>query len=82
MAVENDSGSDSQGLDGEAASLDHAVERLSERFPDVPRTHIEELVKEHQEQYNGAPVRDFVPVLVEHDAKKQLRAETASSRSA
>jgi hypothetical protein len=62
------------GLNDESAALAHAAERLSDRFPDVPREEIDRLVEEHREEYDGAPVRDFVPVLVEHDVKEDLRA--------
>ncbi|WP_158862218.1 three-helix bundle dimerization domain-containing protein [Leifsonia sp. AG29] len=76
MTIENEQRRLSEGLDDESAALEHAAERLSERFPQVPREHIEELVEKHHEQFDGAPVRDFVPVLVEHDVKTELRAET------
>ena len=61
------------GLGDESVALTHAVDRLSDRFPDVPREDIDRLVQEHSEEYDGAPVRDFVPVLVEHDVKEELR---------
>lgn len=62
----------------ESAAFEHAAERLSERYPEVPREHIEELVEKHREEFDEAPVRDFVPVLVEHDVKAELREEAGS----
>ncbi|MFP3464160.1 three-helix bundle dimerization domain-containing protein [Leifsonia sp. SIMBA_070] len=59
----------------EDIAVEHAADRLVERFPEVPREHIEELVEEHHEEFEGAPVRDFVPVLIEHDVKQELNAE-------
>jgi hypothetical protein len=63
-----------EGLTDESVALEHAAERISEKFPDVPREDIDRLVEEHSEEYDGAPVRDFVPVLVEHEVKAELRA--------
>jgi molybdate-binding protein len=62
------------GLADESAALEHAAERISEKFPEVPRERIDRLVEERSDDYDGASVRDFVPVLVEHDVKAELRA--------
>jgi hypothetical protein len=57
-------------------SLDAVVDRLAERFPTVDRPHIEEIVDTEATALDeGAHVRDFIPVLVEHEAKEQLRTE-------
>jgi len=70
------------GLSDQTVALEHAAERLSARFPEVPREDIDRLVEERSEEYDDAPVKDFVPVLVEHDVKAELResAESASER--
>jgi len=67
------------GLQDEAVALEHAAERLSDRFPEVPKEQIDQLVEEHYEQYENAPVRDFVPVLVEHEVRTELDAENAAA---
>ena len=59
----------------EAAAGEHAADRLADRFPDVDRDRIDELVEQRHREFDGAPVRDFVPVLVEHDVKQELREE-------
>ncbi|MGO4533343.1 three-helix bundle dimerization domain-containing protein [Leifsonia sp. 2MCAF36] len=59
----------------EDIAVERAAERLAERYPGVPRERIDELVEKHHEGFDGAPVRDFVPVLIEHDVKEQLNAE-------
>jgi hypothetical protein len=59
----------------EDIAVEHAAERLADRFPEVPREHIDELVEKKHEEFDGAPVRDFVPVLIEHDVKQELNAE-------
>ena len=47
------------------------VERLSQRFPDVSREVVEAAVRVEHEGLDG-PVRDYVPVLVEHAARDRL----------
>lgn len=59
----------------EEVAMSHAVDRLAERFPHVPRERIVELVHDHHRDFTGAPVRDFIPVLIEHDIKRELAAE-------
>ena len=64
--------------DSEHEALLHIVQRLSERFPDIGPEHIREIAAAEFESFEGAHVRDFVPVLVERKVKEQLRAEHAS----
>lgn len=59
----------------EEVAIGHAVDRLAQRFPRVPRDRIVDLVHERHLDYTGAPVRDFIPVLIEHDVKRELAAE-------
>jgi hypothetical protein len=63
----------------ELIAVEHAAARLSERFPHIPRERIEQLVRERHGEFEGAPVRDFVPVLVEHDVKRLLAAEAGET---
>ena len=62
--------------DEENIAVEHAADRLAERFPEVDREHIEE-----HDTFEGAPVRDFVPVLVEHDVKQKLAEELSDDRT-
>lgn len=59
----------------EEVAIGHAVDRLVQRFPLVPRDRIVDLVHERHLDYTGAPVRDFIPVLIEHDVKRELAAQ-------
>ncbi|WP_235493401.1 three-helix bundle dimerization domain-containing protein [Leifsonia sp. Leaf336] len=59
----------------EEVAIGHAVDRLAERFPAVPRDRIIDLVHQRHLEYTGAPVRDFIPVLIEHDVKRELLAD-------
>ena len=51
------------------------LERLAGRFPAVERRRIETVVNEAREHLADGPIRDFVPVLVEHESFKRLRKE-------
>ena len=53
----------------------NVVDRLAARFPTLARDHIAEVVDEEHERLNGARVRDFIPLLVEHEATERLRLE-------
>jgi hypothetical protein len=62
----------------EQKAVDEVAERLAERFPDVPHQHVVEVVSDVHAALDGNPIRDFVPVLVEHDARRRLVAEGAA----
>jgi hypothetical protein len=61
----------------EERDVEAVVHRLADRFPDVAREHVAEVVTGAHRQLEGNRIRDFVPVLVEHDARGRLRAEGA-----
>jgi len=65
----------------ETIAVEHAAERLADRFPEVPREQIDELVEKHHEEFDDASVRDFVPVLVEHEVRKDLTADASPTGS-
>jgi hypothetical protein len=63
-------------------AITEIVGRLSTRFPSYPTLTIREIVSHAYEQFNDALVRDFVEVLVEKQAKQQLKIldlETAAA---
>lgn len=55
------------------------IDRLSQHFPGTTRDHITETVDTGFRALSENPVRAFVPNLVEHDARSQLRREARSS---
>ena len=59
--------------DGESTAT--VIDRLAARFPTLEREHITQVVNEEHDRLNGARVRDFIPVLVEHEATERLRLE-------
>lgn len=69
--------------ENEDAAVEHVVERLTDQFPAVTPEVVEDTVTEIHDEFDAAPVRDFVPVIVEHDAKEKLHElDKASDDSA
>jgi len=62
----------------EQQAVTHVVARLLERFPSLTEDHIHAIVDEEHHRFDGRPVRDFVPVLVERAARKRLSTEAPS----
>ena len=65
---------DARAGESEQRSVDDVIERLVGKFPGVDRERIRQIVDEEHHSYDGRPVRDFVPVLVEKSAKKRVKA--------
>ena len=55
------------------ATISEIVERLATHFPHYPTSRIRDVVTQTYNEFNGARVRDFVEVLVEKHATKQLK---------
>lgn len=60
--------------DNEHRAIDEVVDRIAERFPNVPPEDVRDAVHRHLASYEGAAVRDFVPVLVEREVVAELDA--------
>jgi hypothetical protein len=60
---------------GERKSLDRVVESLQERFPQAPLVSIERAVDRRYLEFYSAPIRDYIPLMVEREAKEDLRAQ-------
>lgn len=59
--------------DHERETVEGVCRRLSKRFPDLPQDTVESVVREIHARLSG-PIRDYVPVLVEHQARDDLAA--------
>jgi hypothetical protein len=57
----------------EIRAIDQLAGRLRERFPGAPADAIKNMVNQVHRQYDGSPVRDFIPVLVEREVVEYLR---------
>ena len=60
----------------EVRELNEVVERLRERFPEVPEERVRSVVTKAHEGFAGHPIRDFVPVFVERVARDELSKDT------
>ena len=60
----------------ESEAIDQVLDRLTERFPDVPVETVRRTVQQVHDDLDG-PVRAFVPLLVEHDARDALKSARA-----
>jgi len=58
--------------DAEGRALSLVAERLRSQFPSVDTDTIGGVVAQVHHQYDGRPIRDFIPVLVERDAAERL----------
>lgn len=62
----------------EVRAVEGVVDRLAAMYPDVSRERVVVIVNEEHLALEGNRIRDFIPVLVEHEARERLRAEGAS----
>jgi hypothetical protein len=63
----------------EDRAISEAVERLTKRFPDVSPVVVERAVADSRPEFEGNPIRGFVPLFVERAAKHRLRVVATSS---
>lgn len=56
----------------EQTIVDQLVERLTRRYPKVAAGTVDEVVNQNYARFDGRPVRDYIPLLVERRAKQQL----------
>jgi hypothetical protein len=65
-------------FDEEQVAVERSIDRLAERFPAVARDRIAALVHQAHDDFVGRPVRDFIPVLVEHLVRDRLNADESA----
>ena len=58
----------------ELTAMTEVSRRLHEKFPNTPPETIDSMVLALHRQYDGRPIRDFIPVLVERDAAARLKS--------
>lgn len=56
----------------EAREVDRLAARLATLYSSIPAEQIGDLVASIHQQFDGAPIRAFVPVLVERAARNRL----------
>jgi hypothetical protein len=52
--------------------IDDIAERLSGAFPTVAPDVVSEVVHEKHARFEGRPLRDYIPLFVERNAKREL----------
>lgn len=57
---------------GEWAAIEQLVDRLRNRYPSVPPEIVVTIVHRNHADFDGRPVRGFVPLLVERRAQRDL----------
>jgi len=58
----------------EGKALEQIRQTMQHRYPSVPAEAIAERMRKVHHRYADAPIRDFVPLLVERELTLQLRA--------
>lgn len=56
----------------EQRDIAEVARRLATRFPDAPPDRVRAAVEQAHRRFDGAPIRDFVPVFVERSARDTL----------
>jgi hypothetical protein len=62
----------------EQVQLSELVERLTGRYPTLPPDTVNGVVHDLHARFDGAPIREFVPLLVEREAHTALSERSAS----
>lgn len=57
----------------EERAIGEVIDRLARQFPLVPTDEVAQAVGQSRPEFDGAPIRDFVPLFVERGAKARLR---------
>ncbi len=63
-------------IDDEQRELTRIIDRLTETFPNLSTDDVELIVMQAFREFDDAPVRNFVPLLVEKHAKDACRRRT------
>ena len=61
----------------EFEALVHLADRLRQRFPELDENAVFGLIADELEVFDGARLRDYVPVLVERNVLHKLRSSRA-----
>ena len=65
----------------ETTAMNRLMERLAHVFPEVPEAEITRVVEGRYHDFDGRPIRDFVPVLVERTVRRQLQTTAPRHRA-
>jgi hypothetical protein len=57
----------------ENRAIDEVIDRLAKQFPQLPADEVATAVNQTRPEFDHAPIREFIPLFVERDAKARLR---------
>ena len=63
----------------DAEIITQVMQKLSEKFPNIPQADIEQVVRDEFGPLAERPVRDYLGVLTERAAKKRLKQQLAAA---
>lgn len=64
---------DADSVEHEHEAIHQLAHRLHDRFVTLPTAFVEDVVDNHYHELDANPIREYVPVLVEHGAVDDLR---------
>ena len=56
----------------EQTVIEQLVARLTSRYPTISKSTVESVVHDVHARFDGRPLRDYVPLLVERSARREL----------
>ena len=56
----------------EQTVIDQLVVRLTSRYPTISESAVAQVVRDAHSRFDGRPLRDYIPLLVERTAKSEL----------
>ena len=56
----------------EAEAISRITRRLQQQFPELPAEIVEAIVAGRYHIFDGRPIPDFIPILVEHVVREDL----------
>jgi hypothetical protein len=65
----------------EQTIIDEVTDRLTSKYPTIPPDTLTAVVRGVHARFNGRPVREYVPLLVERLAGEELRVRLRSAAS-
>jgi hypothetical protein len=63
---------------GEETQIGHVADRLAQQYPSLPPVTVNEVVQELHHRFDGARVREFIPLFVERRARTALNELSVS----
>lgn len=56
----------------EQTIIEQLVARLTHRYPTIAKATVESVVRDVHARFDGRPLRDYIPLLVERAARTEL----------